>query len=984
MKRTLLNLLVVLTLLHTSAWAQEGTVTGKVTTSGGSPLPGVNVLIKGTANGTITDTDGNYQLSLSNGVLVFSFIGYKTQETEVNGRTVINIVLEEDVTTLEQIVVIGYGVQEKKDITGAVSVVDSKAFESRPNTQFGNLIQGKTSGVQIISPSGKPSVGFSMRVRGTSSISGSSEPLYVVDGIPSSDTRTINPADIESISILKDASSAAIYGAQGANGVVLITTKKGSSSTPRFEFSSYIGSATAWRKLKVLNSEQYRDLMTEMGQNTDWSQYTSNTDWQNKIFQQGRSQNYQLSVSGKNDQTNYYVSLGWIQQKGSVRSSEMDRYNFKVNLEQNINSWFTFGTNFNYMRYHDVDVNDNQAVNQGGVILGMLSTPANIDVYNDNGTFTSNPFQDWENPVASTDGSDRGYYNNRVLGNVYAEFKILPELKFRSNVGVDYSNGIYDYFLDPFRTSYGRAKQGIAQNSTNISNYYILDNTISYQKTIADAHRFSAMVGSVVQHNQWENSYIETNGFSGTSVPTTNAGSTIIAANNNKSEKSNASFLGRVTYDYLDKYLLTANFRADGSSSFGPGNRWGYFPSFSLGWRLSEESFMNSFSFVDDLKVRVGWGIVGNDQTSGSVYPWVGVVSPGSNYPIGGVIQPGNYQSSIENKDLKWEETQQTNIGVDVAVLNSHIIFTAEAYLKKTSDLLLQLPLPRSTGFDSGFQNVGKLENKGLEFMVTTRNFVNEFTWDTDFNISINRNKVVDIVGQKVVGGGIAGRGDISYSVEGKPLGLFYGYIAGGVDPATGDMYYIDSNGESTFTPATTDRRYIGNPNPNFIYGMTNTFGYKNFDLSIFIQGTQGNDIFNGTRIDTEGMTDAKSQLAVVNNRWREAGDVTDIPRASWGVTNNSRLSTRFVENGSYLRVKAVTLSYNLPNEIISRVKLNSLKVYVTGENLFTITDYSGFDPEVSAFGNSGDNKTRNTAMGIDYGTYPQTRNLIFGINLTF
>jgi TonB-linked SusC/RagA family outer membrane protein len=516
----------------------------------------------------------------------------------VNGRTVINIVLEEDVTTLEQIVVVGYGVQEKKDITGAVSVVDSKAFESRPNTQFGNLIQGKTSGVQIISPSGKPSVGFSMRVRGTSSISGSSEPLYVVDGIPSSDTRTINPADIESISILKDASSAAIYGAQGANGVVLITTKKGSSSTPRFEFSSYIGSATAWRTLNVLNSEQYRDLMTEMGQTTDWSQYTSNTDWQNKIFQQGRSQNYQLSVSGKNDHTNYYVSLGWIQQKGSVRSSEMDRYNFKVNLEQNVNSWFTFGTNFNYMRYHDVDVNDNQAVNQGGVILGMLSTPPNIDVYKDNGTFTSNPFQDWENPVASTDGSDRGYYNNRVLGNVYAEFKILPDLKFRSNVGIDYANGIYDFFLDPFRTSYGRAKQGIAQNSTNITNYYILDNTISYQKTIADAHKFSAMVGSVIQHNQWENSYIETNGFSGTSVPTTNAGSTIIAANNNKSEKSNTSFLGRVTYDYLAKYLLTANFRADGSSSFGPGNRWGYFPSFSLGWRLSEEPLMNSFSFV--------------------------------------------------------------------------------------------------------------------------------------------------------------------------------------------------------------------------------------------------------------------------------------------------------------------------------------------------------------------------------------------------
>lgn len=982
MKRTVQIMLVMLTSF--SLWAQDGVVTGKVTAADGGPLPGVNIVLKGTTVGVITDGEGNYRISArEGGILMFSFIGYKGKEIPIDNRSVIDVTMEEDITTLDQVVVVGYGVQEKKDITGAVSVVDQKAFESRPNSQFGNLIQGKTAGVQIISPSGKPSVGFSMRVRGTNSISGSSEPLYVVDGVPSTDTRTINPADIESISVLKDASSAAIYGAQGANGVVLITTKKGKMGAPRVEFNTYTGYSSVWRTLGVLNSEQYRDLMTELGQNTDWSKYTANTDWQKEIFQHGRSQNYQLAISGQNDKTNYYISGGWMQQQGAVRSSEMDRFNLKINLEQKINNWLTIGTNLNYMRYHDVDVSDNQAVNQGGVILGMLSTPPNIDVYNADGTFTSNPFQNWENPFAATDAADRGYNKQRILGNVYAEIQLLPALKFKSNVGVDYANGVYDYFLDPFSTSYGRAKSGIAQNSTDLFDYIIIDNTLTYQKRL-DVHNFSAMIGAVTQKSRWASTYIETNGFSSDAVHTTNAGSTIVAARNEKSEKANASFMGRVTYDYMDKYLLTANFRADGSSAFGPGNRWGYFPSFSVGWRLSEENFLKSVSTLNDLKLRLGWGIVGNDQTSSSSYPWVGVVSPGANYPIGGEILPGNYQSSIENQNLKWESTQQTNIGIDASILNARVTITAEAYIKKTSDLLLELPVPTSTGFDNGFLNVGKIENRGLEFMVTTKNLVGDLTWDTDFNISFNRNKVVDIVGQQIVGGSVAGRGDISYSIEGQPLGLFYGYVAAGVDPATGDMYYLDKNGESTFTPSADDRTFIGNPNPKFIYGMTNTVGYKNFNLSVFLQGTQGNDIFNATRIDTEGMTDAKNQTIAVKDRWRSPGDVTDIPRAVWGNTNNSRLSTRFVEDGSYLRVKAVTLSYNVPRAILSKAKLVNARVYVTGENLFTITNYRGFDPEVSAYGSSDDNQEKNTALGVDFGTYPQTRNLIVGVNISF
>jgi TonB-dependent starch-binding outer membrane protein SusC len=974
-----IKLQLTLILLLGFFWAQsQSVVNGTVTEESGTGIPGVNILVKGTTNGTTTDINGKYSLNVApNSVLVFSFIGYVTEEVTVANQSVIDVQMTSDVTTLSELVVVGYGVQEKKDITGAVSVVDAEAFEDRPNSQFGNLLQGKTSGVQVITPSGKPSGEFSIRVRGTNSITAGSEPLYVVDGVPTTDTRSINPADIENISILKDASSAAIYGAQGANGVVLITTKRGKSGAPRFELSSYVGFSTPWKTLDVLNSEQYRDLMTEMGMNTDWSQYTENTDWQNEIFQKGVSQNYQLSVSGKNENTNYYISGGWTQQKGAVRSAEMDRYNIKINLDQKVNNWLTFGTNLNLMRYHDVDVSDNQAINQGGVILGMLSTPPNIGIYRPNGTFTSNPFQDWENPRSSTDAAERGYLNERVLGNIYSEIAFIPELKLRTNVGVNFSNGVYDYFLDPFSTSYGRAKQGIARNNTNLHNFLIFDNTLTYTKVI-DEHTFTALLGSVFQKNRWEDASIETNGFTGNSIPTTNAGSIIVAARNTKEETANASYIARVTYDYKGRYLLTANFRRDGSSKFGEDERFGYFPAVSLGWRISDESFMaGTKDYFDDLKLRFGYGIVGNDNLP-TRYGWVGSVSPGSNYPIGGVIQPGTYQSSIENKSLKWEQTEQYNIGIDAAILNARVIFTAEAYLKNTNDLLLNVPLPTSTGFDRGYQNIGKLENKGLEFMVSSKNLVGEWKWDTDFNISFNRNKIVSLNDDEIFDGSVAGRGEVSYSTEGQPLAMFYGYKFGGVDPATGNAYYINNLGESTFTPTPEDRTIIGNPNPDFFWGLTNTVSYKNFNLSLFLQGVQGNDIFNATRVETEGMTDAKNQTLAVANRWRQAGDVTDIPKATPNNTDNSRVSTRFVEDGSFLRVKALTFGYNIPQQLLSRVKMSNAKIYVTGENLFTLTNYKGYDPEVNAFGAS------NTALGVDFGTYPQTRNLIFGVNLSF
>ncbi|GET24073.1 TonB-dependent receptor [Prolixibacter sp. NT017] len=965
-------------LLSVSSYAQQRTITGTVTDKSGEPIPSVTVMVKGTSTGTITNFDGQYSLSgdiPADGVLTFSFIGMKTKDVSIGNRATIDVTMEENVTGLDEVVVVGYGTQQKKDVTGSVAMVDSKQMDSRPNTQMGALIEGKAAGVQVLSSSGKPSQGFSIRIRGTNSITAGSEPLYVVDGVPTTDTRSINPADIQSISILKDASSAAIYGAQGANGVVLITTYKGTTDRPTVKLDVYNGFSQVWRTLPVLNGEQYRDLMTEMGKNTDWSLYTHNTDWQKEIFQNGRSQNYQLSVSGKSNKTSYYMSGGWVEQVGAVRSAQMNRYNFKINLDQEVNKWLTVGTRMAYSVYSDVDVNDNQGVDKGGVLLGALTTPPVIGIYNPDGTFTSNPFQNWENPIASTDGSNRKYKSQRILGNVYAKIDFLKDFSFKTNLGIDDRNEIYDYFLDPFLTSYGRALNGQGINNTNKTSYYIWDNTLTFNKTLG-SHKIEALAGSVIQEFYWENAHIETRNFSGNGVQTTNGGSEMIAASSDKAKKRNTSFLGRINYSFKDKYLLTVNFRADASSVFGPDNRWGYFPSSSIGWRISQEPFMQDLSFLDDLKLRAGWGVVGNDQITN--YAWFGRVGSGANYPIGGSTLPGTYPSSVENRNLKWEQSEQTNVGLDLSVFRGRIRFSADAYIRNTSDLLLNAPLPRSTGFDSAIQNVGKLQNKGLEFNLTTVNVKKAINWSTNFNISFNRNKVVDLVGQEIFAGGITNRGDASLVKEGLPLGTLFGYVWGGVDPQTGNAYYIAKDGSSTFTPSADDRVVIGDANPKFIYGMTNNVSYKSLSLSVFLQGSQGNDMLNASRMEIEGMTGPQNQSTAVLRRWRQPGDQTDIPKASWGSYDNSRISSRFIEDGSYLRLKTVTLSYQLPKAWTDKVKMQNVKVYATGENLWTLTDYSGFDPEVNAFG------TSNTAKGIDYGTYPQTRNIIFGLNITF
>lgn len=968
-------LILIVLCFTTAAFAQSIDVKGSVVDDAtGITLPGVNILVKGKQANASTDMDGNFVIKADAGdVLVFSYIGYGTKEVSVIDNRAIEVRMAEDATLLNEVVVVGYGSQDKKDITGAVATIDGEKFENRVNNQLSSLMQGQAAGVQVTSNSGKPGGGFTVRVRGTSSLSASSDPIYVIDGVVTSDTRSLNPADIESMSILKDASAAAIYGAQGANGVVIITTKQGKSDKPVVTYDTYVGFQSVWKKIDVLNAAQYRDLMEEMGRNTDWSLYTADTNWQDEVFQTGFSTSHQLSVSGKSNNTSYYISGGVVDQEGAVRSAEMNRKTFKVNLTQDVNDWLKIGTHINYVDYRDVDVTDNSAVNQGGVILGVLNTPQNIGIFRENGTYTSNPFQDWENPISSTDAAQRGYRNQRVFGNVFGEIEFLKGLTYRTSLGIDYSNATSDYFLDPFTTSYGRAMQGISRYNTNLTNYYIFDNTLNYKLQV-EKHSLEALAGVVYQKYKWENSQLETRNFASDQITTPNAGSIINTATANKSEKTNSAFISRLNYGFDGKYLLTANFRADGSSTFGPNNKWGYFPSVSVGWRISSEEFFSNVTAVNDLKVRAGWGLVGNDNIG--TYQWFGGVGSGGNYPIGGVIMPGTYPSSIENRDLKWEATEQINIGVDFAMLNNRIRFSADVYQKKSKDLLMRVQLPTTTGFNEAIVNAGEVVNKGLEFQVSTVNFDGDFRWSTDLNIAFNRNEVTNILGGTLGAGDIAGRGTSIRVEEGRPLGQFYGYEWGGVDATTGDVYYIGADGQPTFDPsADTDRKIIGDANPDFTYGITNTFSYKNFGLNVFFQGSQGNDILNATRFDTESMIDAKNQTTVVLDRWQQPGDITDVPRVSTdGSIANSRISSRYIEDGSYLRLKAVTLNYNFNKDLMSRIGLSGLNIYVTGENLFTITNYSGFDPEVNVFGSN------NMAQGVDYGTYPQTRNIIFGL----
>jgi TonB-dependent starch-binding outer membrane protein SusC len=974
-----LRMLPALFLLTTLFAYGQGTVTGKVTTAEGESLPGVNVVLKGTTTGTITDVDGNYSLPASSGTLVFSFIGYKDVEVEINGQTVVNITMEEDITTLEQVVVIGYGEQKRKDIATAVVVVDEKSIENRPMVSAGEALQGKAAGVYVVSPSGKPGADLSIRIRGTGSLLGSNEPLYVVDGVITYDIRGLNPQDIASLTVLKDAAATAIYGVRGGNGVVIITTKRGKANTPVVRFNAYAGFSKIGKTLDVLNTDQYRDLMEEvLGPGTVDPSITTYTNWPDKVFGTGSNQSYQLSLSGGSEKSQYMISGNYLNVKGIVEPAEFRRYSLRLNIDNQVKDWLKVGTSLNFLSSKTEDTPDNLSSGRGGVIMSALNTPPFLNIYKDDGSgqFDPNPFQpSWENPYAYMFGTDTEALDNRLFGNITGEVKFFKYFRYNINLGVDLNMHFWDSFTDPLRTTYGRQQNGAAASDKSFRSMWLLENTLTYTTSFGESN-LTALIGTSQQENRSHQSYLSGTDFPPDGRVRTLSGANIISGTSNRDEYAYASFFGRVNYDLQGKYLFSAALRRDAASILA--NPWENFPSVALGWRIGEESFLDAADFITDLKLRASWGKTGNSSNfpNYSEYGLVNYVRRAPTDPLSG---PAAVPATYGNKDLRWEVTTQTDLGFDLVTFDGRLTFTFDAYRKLTEDLLVRVNLPTSLPISFIDTNAGSLENKGLEFTLSTINLQGkELTWNTDFNMSFNKNEIIefglDPTAVYYDGRIYSNNQDVSIVRTGMPVGTFWGYVSQGVDPATGDIIYQDRNNNGVIDPQ--DRTAIGYGLPKMIYGFTNTLRYKAFDLSLFFQGTHGNDIFNSTRIDLEGMFDSKNQSTVVLDRWTPDNTDTNVPRA--GEINNVRNSTRFVENGSYLRLKQVTLSYNLNPDMLKKVGINRMSLYTTGQNLLTFTNYSGFDPEVNAFGNNS------IVAGVDYGTYPQAKTVTFGVNIEF
>jgi TonB-linked SusC/RagA family outer membrane protein len=976
------RLIFVILALLSIGYAMAQNISGVVYDSQKEPLTGVTVIVKGTTKGATTDIEGKFTISnvenASKHFLVFNYIGYKSLEKPIGSNTSFSIIMEEETKSLEEVIVVGYGTVKKKDLTTAVSSVRGDDVAGRPLISAAQAMQGMAAGVQVTESSGKPGGGLSVRVRGTTSINANNEPLYVIDGLPTSDTKNLAVDDIESIQILKDASSSAIYGSRGANGVVLITTKHGKIGTSKVSVSSYYGYSELPKKLDVLNSSQYIALMSEMGYSTSGLSSSINTDWQDEVYRSATVYNTQVGFSGGSEKTQYYVSLGLLNQQGIIDPTGFKRHNIKVNLDQEVKKWLRIGTNINWSKIKSNDVTDNASVAKGGVVLGALATPPILTVYNSDGSFTANPYQaGWENPVAAMKGSTQESNSDQMLANMYAEITFIKNLKFKSALSVENNNYSYESFTDPYLTSYGRSKSGIGVFETRKDLTWLIENTLSYNFKINNNQSLNLLAGTTQQKYDYTKTYQEKTGYSSNTITTLDGASTTIGNSSDAAQWSMSSFIGRAAYDFGSKYLLTASVRRDGSSRFGPNKRWGTFPSVSAAWRISGEKFMDKTkAYLDDLKLRVGYGLVGN-QPAG-YYEYFAKETAGGAYPFPQGAISSISLSSSGNKDLKWELTSQTNAGIDATLFNSRVTLALELYYKKTKDLLLAKTVASQTGFTSQMGNIGTVRNKGFEISLSTRNLVDKFKWNTDINFSINKNKVVDLNSSVYYTGYVYERSNASIIKEGEPIGSFYGKISEGVDPATGNIVYKkDENGHDIET-------IIGCAQPKFTYGISNTFAYKNLALSIFLQGVYGNDILNATRIETEGMENYKNQSTAVLGRWKKVGDLTDIPAAVPSSTSNSAVSTRFIEDGSFLRVKSVTLSYNLKNDFLKKAEIGLVKFYVTGQNLLTFTHYSGYDPELSFGGSSSDAQTANTALGIDYGTYPQPRTIIFGMNIEF
>lgn len=977
--------LTVIWLFFSGSTAAQALVAGRVLSSDGEPLPGVTIIEVGASNGASTDIDGRYAIRLkgTQAVLEFSFTGFETQRFTVDGRDVIDVTLQPSLNTLGEVVIVGYGVEQKALLTGSVGSIKADDIKNLPVPSIDGVMQGQTAGVQVVQNSGTPGAEMSVRIRGISSISASSQPLYVIDGIPviTGDFAQIgyegqgvnalsdlNPNEIESITVLKDASAAAIYGARASNGVVLITTKRGKDQPSKISLNAWYGVQQAWRRLDMMDTRDwmlYRNDLAgaEVFSQEDINNIQVNTDWQDVIFRTAPTSSYEISSTGGNNRTKVFISGNFFQQDGIVIGSDYRRINGRLNIDHQLRKNLTVGASVGLSHAKTNRIEGDQSLH--GPLPNGISTPAIFPVYNADGSY--NQEGPYSNAVSIANEAINENFSLRSVANVFAEYRILPGLSFTTKWGVDWLN-FREHAYESIKTVQGAKYNGLGFETYTQASNLVSNNTLKYLLE-SGKNSLELLAGYSFEQYQSRYSFIRGQDFADPNLQYINSAATIVEASAGANDQGLRSYLARASYNFDNKYLLTFSGRLDGSSKFGSNNRNGFFPAVSAGWRIGQEKFMTCDA-ISELKIRGGVGLTGNDDIPPFLYDALYGVTAYDN-------QPGVYPSNIPNPNLKWESTLQVDLGVDLGLWENRVLFTADLYRKHTRDLLLSRPLPTSSGFSQITENIGEVENKGFELSLTTDNLHNRpLKWTTRVNFSVNRNKVLKLYNGQPIDD--LGRGSNRIE-EGEPIGIFYSYQSLGVDPSTGDIVYADVNYDGEIT--TADRTKVGNPHPDFIGGVTNTLSYKGFDLNVFFQGSYGNDVFHGSRLYLESLQGGDNQLKVVNNRWQKPGDITAIPDATSNAAraaSNNRVSSRFIEDGSYLRLKNLTVGYNFPIKKGAQKWISNARIFAGGQNLLTFTNYTGLDPEVNYSGND------NAVIGTDFFTFPQVRSYTFGFNLTF
>ena len=1052
------TLLLGLFLTTSFAWAQT-TITGSVADgTSGDGLAGATVQLKGTNAGATTDARGQYRISIPANAtvptLVFSFIGYQPLEAAVGNRSVVNVTLTASDNALSEVVVVGYGVQNRRDITTAIGSVKARDIANQPVTSFDNALAAKIAGVQVIQTSGAPGAALQVRVRGTGSISAGLDPLYVIDGVPlSRDTKfatgststqfpdnpinvlsTINTDDIESIEVLKDASAAAIYGSRGSNGVVLLTTKRGKEGKTTISYDSYVGVQNVSKKLDLLNAYEYSMLNAE-GKNTAYLDrnptgkatdpndirnkgvgapstlippqvvpYLSgqtglpSTDWQDAIFRQAPIQNHTLSISGGNANVRYYLSGNYFDQQGIVINSGYKRYSARANVDIK-SGRLTVGLNFNpTYAHHDLIKAEGPYLADGVVGLAVQMAPI-WSVYNANGTYNFDA-NGWGygatsilNPVAIANEVSDKLNQLRLLGNTYAQYEITKGLSYRLNIGADVNNFQRDYYRPSTVEIRDRKGASVPTGFSRTQNYvdWLVEHTLNYNRSFGP-HTITGLAGFSSQKDRRTASELTATNFPNDLVQTLNAGQ-VTAGSSDVQEWSLLSYIGRAQYDYNGKYLVSAAVRADGSSRFGAANRWGYFPSVSAGWNISQESFLKSSSWLSDLKLRASYGLTGNFQIPN--YGSVSLLNY-QNYVLGSeTIVSGLAPGNSANDKLKWEKTAMLDIGFDANFFRNRLTVTADYYNANTSDLLLNVPVPRASGYSTELQNIGKVNNRGFELSVGTQQTFGRLGWTANANIATNRNEVKALGASGdpiIVSGGVAGAQFITRI--GDPIGQYWTMQYDGVfktkadvdaypHTATtqpGDFKFIDTNGDGKID-FSSDRAVTGSYFPKYTFGFTTRFTYRGFDLGATVQGVQGNKILNLIRRYIYNSEGNGNQFRGALDRWQSEANIGNglVNRANRLSTgSNGEISTWHIESGSYVRIRTITLGYSVPTAISQKLRLSRARVYVSTQNPFMFTKYSGFNPDVSS---RPDNAL---SQGEDYGTYPLAKTTSVGINLSF